>query len=61
MSMSFDELGKKIAAMTPAERAMPALVGDDNTGEAGTVTELIPIEDWNGDETPNQNVLMTDI
>lgn len=52
--MTYEELGLIIQHMTPEQRQCPAIVCDNNEGETSEIESIIPVEQFNGDETPNQ-------
>lgn len=55
--MTFDQLGKKIAKMTPEQRKRPAVIAMQRTGEVAEVDEIGKIGDFNGENLPNQMVI----
>lgn len=59
-ALTYEELAQRIAAMTPEQRRRPAVVAMQNTGEVAGITDIVPIEEFNGVELPNQMAVWYD-
>jgi len=58
--MTYEKLAEEIAKMTPEQRKRPAVIAMQVTGEVAEVKEILPIEDFNGVELPDQKVIWYD-
>lgn len=58
--MTWEEMGQRIAEMTPEQRLCPAGVAMQETGEVAHVKDIIPAKDFNGSELPDQFVVWYD-
>jgi hypothetical protein len=58
--MTFDDLGARIAAMTPEQRKRPAVATEHGTGSVSEISDIIPIDDFNGRDLPHQWVMWVD-
>ena len=61
--MTFNQLAKQIAKLTPAQRKRPAVIAMQQTGEVAEIDEICKIGDFrgkDGENLPDQMVIWYD-